>query len=99
MLEITPALLRQFALPDPGEGDKRARGSVLVIGGSRQVPGAALLAGLGALRAGAGRLRIATCESNASALAVAAPEAWVLGLQETPRGGLAPGSEPLRSAL
>jgi ADP-dependent NAD(P)H-hydrate dehydratase len=88
MLDVTPELLRQMPLPDPGEGDKRARGNVLIIGGSREVPGAALLAGVSALRAGGGRLQIATCASNASALAVAMPEALVTGLPETPSGGI-----------
>ena len=88
MIDVTPELLRKMPLPDPGEGDKRARGNVLVIGGAMSVPGAVLLAGTGALRAGAGRLQIATCMSNASALAVAVPEALVLGLPETTAGGL-----------
>ena len=99
MLDVTPQQLRQMPLPDPGDGDKRARGNVLIIGGSRDVPGAALLAGVGALRAGAGRLQIATCASNASALAVSLPEALVSGLTETPSGDIDAGAikslEPL----
>src|SRR3982751_5876622 len=31
MIEITPEVLRMMPLPQPGEGDKRARGDVLVI--------------------------------------------------------------------
>jgi ADP-dependent NAD(P)H-hydrate dehydratase len=42
------------------------------------VPGAALLAGLGALRSGAGVLQIATCKSIASHLGMAMPEAMVV---------------------
>jgi ADP-dependent NAD(P)H-hydrate dehydratase len=57
MLELTSDVLRQMPLPGPREGDKKARGDVLVIGGSVQVPGAALLAGTADMRAGAGRLR------------------------------------------
>jgi hydroxyethylthiazole kinase-like uncharacterized protein yjeF len=75
-------------LPDPQEGDKKARGNVLVLAGGRDVPGAALLAGVAALRAGAGRLQIATCERCAGALALSVPEALVLGLPETPAGGM-----------
>jgi ADP-dependent NAD(P)H-hydrate dehydratase len=67
MLELTSDVLRQMPLPDPREGDKKARGDVLVIGGSVQVPGAPLLAGTAALRAGAGRLRVATCRVHAMA--------------------------------
>ena len=88
MNDITPELLQQMPLPDPGEGDKRARGNILIIGGARSVPGATLLAGTGALRAGAGRLQIATSISNASAVAVALPEALVMGLPETAAGGV-----------
>jgi ADP-dependent NAD(P)H-hydrate dehydratase len=45
---------------------------VLIIAGSIEVPGAALLAGLGVLRAGAGILQIATCRSAALHLAMLA---------------------------
>jgi ADP-dependent NAD(P)H-hydrate dehydratase len=62
---ITPALLRGWPLPLPEQGDKNVRGTVLVIGGSPETPGAVLLAGLGALRAGAGRLQLATCGAAA----------------------------------
>ena len=59
LTRITSDFLRQMKLPHPGEGDKKARGNVLVIAGGAEVPGSALLAGIGALRAGAGRLQIA----------------------------------------
>jgi hydroxyethylthiazole kinase-like uncharacterized protein yjeF len=59
---------------------------VLVIGGARKTPGAALLAGVAALRAGAGRLTLAVAESVAVPLAIALPEAGVLGLPETTTG-------------
>lgn len=60
------------------EGDKEERGVVLVAGGSPQTPGAVLLAGEAALRAGAGKLRIATVVETAGLVAVALPEARVL---------------------
>src|SRR4029078_6250198 len=88
--EVTPEFLGQMPLPNPEEGDKQARGNVLVIAGGRDVPGGALLAGAGALRAGAGRLQIVTCARNATALAISVPEALVLGLRETPDGGIDP---------
>ncbi|AGZ44276.1 NAD(P)H-hydrate dehydratase [Actinoplanes friuliensis] len=78
---ITPQLLRDWPLPNP-QGGKLARGTVLVVGGSRFTPGAALLAGVGALRAGAGRLQLAVESSTASALSIAVPEALVIGLPE-----------------
>lgn len=88
---LTPGLLRAWPLPEPGEG-KHERGTVLVVGGSRSTPGAVRLAGVAALRAGAGRLQVATVESAASALAVAVPEAMVVGLPESP-GGCVVGAE------
>lgn len=90
---VTGDLLRGMPLPRPGQdGDKEERGRVLVIGGSREVPGAALLAGVAALRAGAGKLQIATNRSIAPSLALAVPEALVAGLPETAAGGIAPGA-------
>ena len=50
-----------------------------------------MLAGLGALRAGAGRLRIVTGSHHAIALGIALPEALVLGVPETAEGGIDPG--------
>jgi hydroxyethylthiazole kinase-like uncharacterized protein yjeF len=88
---LTPALLRQWPLP-PREGTKDSRGGVLVVGGARRTPGAVALAGLSALRIGAGRLTLAVAESVAPALAVATPEAGVLGLPETADGS--PTGEP-----
>jgi ADP-dependent NAD(P)H-hydrate dehydratase len=85
---ITPRLLGDWALPDPA-GDKESRGTVLVVGGSRYTPGAVLLAGVAALRAGAGRLQLAVAESTAAALSIAVPEAKVVGLPETERGSVA----------
>lgn len=84
---VTPSLLRGWQLPGPGSG-KHERGSVLVIGGARKTPGAALLAGTAALRAGAGRLTLAVAESTAVPLAVALPEAGVVGLPESPSGSV-----------
>jgi hydroxyethylthiazole kinase-like uncharacterized protein yjeF len=79
---ITPQVLRRWPLPDP-EGGKKSRGTVLVVGGSRFNPGAVLLAGVAALRAGAGRLQLAVAEESAVALSVAVPEARVVGLRGT----------------
>jgi ADP-dependent NAD(P)H-hydrate dehydratase len=84
-------LLGEFPLPHhPDDSDKEERGRLLVVAGSRELAGAALLAGVGALRAGAGKLQIATAESIAVPLAVAVPEARVVGFAETEEGCLAP---------
>lgn len=84
---VTPTLLRAWPLPGGGSG-KDDRGSVLVIGGARMTPGATLLAGVAALRSGAGRLTLAVAESTAVHLAVALPEAGVLALPETASGSV-----------
>jgi hydroxyethylthiazole kinase-like uncharacterized protein yjeF len=90
------ALLGRFPLPDhPEDGDKEDRGRLLVIAGSRELAGAALLAGVAGLRAGAGKLQIATTASIAPALAIAVPEARVIGCEETEDGCLAPSAIPL----
>jgi hydroxyethylthiazole kinase-like uncharacterized protein yjeF len=83
-------LLRRFPLPEhPEDGDKEERGRLLVVAGSRELAGAALLAGTGGLRAGAGKLQIATGASVAPALSVAMPEARVVGCAETDEGCIA----------
>ena len=87
---VTPALLRRLPLPALDDaGDKESRGRVLVIGGSAQVPGAVLLAGVGALRAGAGKLQLATARVAAVPLALAVPEAMVVALPTSRDGELA----------
>lgn len=96
---ITPALLRGWPLPEDA-GSKDARGSVLVVGGARATPGAAMLAGLAALRVGAGRLTLGVAEAVATAVAVATPEAGAVGLPETDAGALdGTGVERLTSDL
>ena len=88
--EITAELLAGWALPDVATGaDKEDRGHAVVIAGSRQIPGAALLCATAALRAGAGKVTLMTAASVAIALAIAVPEARVIGLVENAAGGLA----------
>lgn len=87
--DITARLLRDWPLPMPSpDADKDIRGYVLIIAGSKEMPGAVLLAATAALRAGAGKLAIATAASVAPQIGVAVPEARVIGLAETPEGGL-----------
>jgi hydroxyethylthiazole kinase-like uncharacterized protein yjeF len=87
---LDAALLKEHPLPwHPDDSDKEGRGRLLVVGGSRELPGAVLLAGVGALRAGAGKLQIATAESISVQLGVAVPEARVIGLKETEEGCIA----------
>ena len=85
--EVTPALLRSWALPDAGSS-KYGRGQVLIVGGAASTPGAVQLAGLAALRVGAGHLSLAVASSAAVPLAVATPEAGVYGLPQDDRGSV-----------
>jgi hydroxyethylthiazole kinase-like uncharacterized protein yjeF len=78
--------LREHPLPPVVDGDKESKGRLLVIAGSPEVPGAALLTATAAMRAGAGKLRIATVQSIAVPLGVAFPEAMVLGMPEDEDG-------------
>ena len=56
---LDDAALRAWPLPVPSsEADKEQRGHILVIAGSSEMPGAAVLAATAALRAGAGKLAI-----------------------------------------
>lgn len=85
--------LRGNPLPMPGEGtDKNSRGRVLMVGGSRRVPGGLLLTAEAAFRAGAGKVQIATIESCAVALGIAMPEAGIIGLGEDSEGEIGAGS-------
>lgn len=92
--------LRGWPLPALArEADKEARGRILVVAGSREIAGAAVLAATAALRAGAGKLVVATAESVATHLAFAVPEARVIALPETALGAFAKtGLDRLRDA-
>jgi len=100
--EVTPELLASWPLP-AADDSKYGRGQVVVVGGARRSPGAAMLAGISALRVGAGRLTLAVGESVAVAVATALPECGIVALDETPTGsvsgfGLPAASDDLRGA-
>ena len=78
--------LDRHPLPPIIDGDKQSKGRILILAGSRAVPGAALLAATAAMRAGAGKLGIATVQGAALPLGVAMPEAMVVGLAESDGG-------------
>lgn len=88
---VTAQQLRGWPLPEPGDdGDKHDRGTVTMVGGATSTPGAVLLGGLAALRAGAGRLQVLTTETTSVALAVSLPEAMVVGLPCGDGGSVSP---------
>ena len=93
---LTPAVLRGWPLPQPEEGgSKEERGRALIVGGSPEMPGAAILAATGALRAGAGKVRVAAPARIAPFIATAVPEVRVFALPETKNGSLAPSAADL----
>jgi ADP-dependent NAD(P)H-hydrate dehydratase len=91
-VKLDRAALGAHALPPVIDGDKETKGRLLIVAGSREVPGAAVLAATAALRAGAGKVRIATGASVAPALGLLIPEAMVIGLAEDRDRGFAPAS-------
>ncbi|RZJ45365.1 MAG: NAD(P)H-hydrate dehydratase [Brevundimonas sp.] len=73
------AALKAHPLPPLLEdGDKEDRGAVLVAGGGTDLAGASILAGVAALRVGAGKLQLRSDKDGLAALAVAVPEARII---------------------
>ncbi|WP_367882235.1 NAD(P)H-hydrate dehydratase [Rathayibacter oskolensis] len=95
MSEIIDRALLERDWPLPAlEGSKHARGDVVIVGGARKTPGAAILAGIAALRVGAGRITLCVAESVASATAVALPECGVIPLEESRSGSISGRGSP-----
>ena len=81
-------IARLFA-PRATDSNKGRFGHVLVVAGSRGKSGAAAMAGIAALRAGAGLVTVACPESALQSVAQYAPEIMTEPLPETPGGTLA----------
>lgn len=93
--------LADHPLPVHGDGtDKNSRGRVLLAGGARFVPGALRLSGEAALRAGAGKLQMATVADVAMHLGVLVPEAALIALPVDDRGEIGAEAIPvIREAM
>jgi len=88
--ELDQEWLSRHPLPDPNAADdKNARGRVLIAGGSRTVPGGIVLTAEAALRAGAGKVRLATIGEAAVHIGVRIPEAAVIALPQGEDGEIA----------
>lgn len=75
----------------PERAHKGDFGRVLVLAGSIDFPGAALLTALGAMRAGAGVVRVAAGDSVVARLSGSIPELTWMSLDEEAPGFIAPG--------
>src|SRR4051812_10914695 len=98
MITLTRSVLSSMPLPLPGgTSDKNDRGQVLLVAGSRDVPGAAILCAEAALRVGAGKVQVAVPQDLMAQVGIALPETAVIGWIEG-RDGLEPQSNALRAA-
>jgi len=89
-LEVTTARdLASLLAPRPRDSNKGMYGHVLIVGGSLGKSGAAAMAGMAALRAGAGLVTVATAKSALANVAGFAAELMTEPLPETDTGGIA----------
>lgn len=88
---ITQRWVARHLPPRPERAHKGDFGRLLVVAGSIDYPGAAVLSALGAMRAGAGVVRIAAASSVVERLAGSVPELTWMSLDEEAAGLIAPG--------
>ena len=83
---VEPADIVDYLQHLPANVDKYSRGSVLVVAGSTQYPGAAIMAAKSAARAGAGYVCVAAPEPCANIIRLALPSIPVVGIPYDSRG-------------
>jgi NAD(P)H-hydrate epimerase len=89
-LELTtPRDFATLLAPRPADSNKGMYGHVLIVGGSLGKSGAAAMAGMAALRAGAGLSTVATPARALASVAAFAAELMTEPLAETEAGGIA----------
>ncbi|HEX6369295.1 MAG TPA: NAD(P)H-hydrate dehydratase [Longimicrobium sp.] len=86
---ITSAWAHSILPPVPANAHKGTMGKVSVVAGRRGMAGAAVLAGLGALRAGAGMASLVSPAANREILQTALPEALYVDRDNVEPGFLA----------
>jgi ADP-dependent NAD(P)H-hydrate dehydratase / NAD(P)H-hydrate epimerase len=79
---VEPAMFRELLAPRPPWGHKGTFGHVLVVGGSVGKTGAPAMAGMAALRAGAGLVTVASAAEAIPQIAGHAPEIMTAPLNE-----------------
>ena len=85
---LLPTILRPLAALRPARSDKRTYGHLVVVGGSRDYPGAVLMTVQAALRSGVGLLTACVPERLVPEYAAKFPEAMWVGWSENSAGGL-----------
>lgn len=83
---VEPGTFRELLAPRPADSNKGTFGHALIWAGSRGKTGAAAMAGIAALRAGAGLVTVASEQSAIDAIAAHSPEVMT--------APLAPGTPP-----
>lgn len=84
----SPAAFRDLFQPRVADSNKGTYGHALIVAGARGKTGAAVMAGVGALKAGAGLVTVASAESAIMAIASYAPEVMTERLNETNAGSV-----------
>jgi hydroxyethylthiazole kinase-like uncharacterized protein yjeF len=85
---VEPPQFRHLLAPRPRGANKGSFGHVLVVAGSYGKTGAAAMAGMAALRAGAGLVTVASTERALPVIASHAPELMTEPLPETASGSI-----------
>ena len=83
---VEPGDLVDYFAPLPSNIDKYSRGSVLIVAGSAQYPGAAIMAAKSAARAGAGYVAVAAPDACANLIRMALPSIPVFAIPSDSRG-------------
>lgn len=90
---IEPGMFARVLAPRPAGGHKGTFGHVLVVAGSSGKSGAAAMSGMGALRAGAGLVTVASAAGAIGRIAAYAPELMTEALAENEAGTIARGAD------
>ena len=85
---VEPTQFHSLLKPRPRSANKGTFGHVLVVAGSRGKTGAAAMAGMAALRSGAGLVTVASTEHALTVIASHAPELMTEPLPETASGAI-----------
>jgi NAD(P)H-hydrate epimerase len=95
---LSRAVLRSFLAPRRPDDHKGKFGHALIVAGSRNMAGAAILCARGALRSGSGLVTLAVPRSLQKIVCGQVPEALTLGLPESPNGTLQPSAVAVLAA-